>query len=255
MSQYLRHEPCPKCGPIQDGSGNNLGVFDDGHKWCFACGFYVPSSGIISLQDVRGRLSRQAAKNFQPAPQLPFDHTYFLPPQAHKWLQKYALTDEEQRHNRIGWSAQYERMIFPVYDGGGNLLMWQGRYCPVPDIVDSARSKYYTQGNTQNVLALFGYKDSDQQVVVVEDFISAIKVARVCPSLCLWGSEISLTLLKRLSNKFSHLIIWLDQDKTSHATRCAVKARPYFEQVTSIFTNNDPKTYSTEELKQWILSR
>ena len=256
MSNCLRHEPCPKCGPAQDGAGDNLGVFDDGHKWCFACGYFVPSSGIISIQDVRARLSRRADKNFAAPPTLPGDHTHIIPIHAYKWLKQYELTDEEINRHRIGWSAQYERIIFPIYDDAGNLLMWQGRYCPFSNSPSEKRSKYFTQGRVESVLALFGTPPSaDGMVCLVEDFISAIKVARVCSSLCLWGSEVSLTRLKRVSLLFPHIILWLDNDKAAHSIKCVTKARPYFEKVSGIYTDHDPKTYSTEELKQWILMK
>ena len=256
MSSCIRHEPCPKCGPVQDGSGDNLGVYDDGHKWCFACGYFVPSSGIISIQDVRARLSQRADKNFAAPPALPSDHTYLIPVHAYTWLKQYDLTEQEINKHRIGWSSQYERIIFPVYGENGDLLMWQGRYCPFPESPSEKRSKYFTQGRAENVLALLGDPPSkDGMVCLVEDFISAIKVSRVCSAHCLWGSEVSLARMKRLSLLFPHIILWLDQDKASHATKCAIKARPYFEKVSSIYTERDPKTYSTEELKQWILMK
>lgn len=34
-SNYVRKEPCPSCG-----SRDNLGRFDDGHGYCFGCGYY-----------------------------------------------------------------------------------------------------------------------------------------------------------------------------------------------------------------------
>ena len=259
MSNCLRHEACPRCGPIQDGSGDNLGVFDDGHKWCFACGYFVPASGIINIQDIRARLSYRANKSFMAPPALPGDHTYIIPAHADLWLRKYELADQEINQHRIGWSSQYERIIFPIYDDAGNLLMWQGRYCPFPASLPKSpekRPKYFTQGKAEDVLALFGAPPSkDGMVCLVEDFISAIKVARVCSALCLWGSEVSLTRLKRLSLLFSHIILWLDNDKATHSIRCVTKARPYFEKVSGIYTEQDPKTYSTEELKQWILMK
>ena len=256
MSSCIRHEPCPKCGPVQDGSGDNLGVYDDGHKWCFACGYFVPASRIISIQDVRLRLSQRADKNFAAPPVLPGDHTYIIPIHAYKWLKQYDLTDEEINKHRIGWSAQYERIIFPVYDDAGNLLMWQGRYCPFPDSPKEKRSKYVMPVRNEKVLTLLGAPPTkDGMVCVVEDFLSAIKVARICSSCCLWGSEVSLTRLKRLSLLFPHIILWLDNDKAAHSIKCVTKARPYFEKVSGIYTEKDPKTYSTEELKQWILMK
>ena len=34
-SKFLHHNPCPQCG-----SKDNLGVYDDGHMYCFGCGYY-----------------------------------------------------------------------------------------------------------------------------------------------------------------------------------------------------------------------
>ena len=41
MSICTHHEPCPQCrGQGRDTKGDNLAVYDDGHKYCFACGYW-----------------------------------------------------------------------------------------------------------------------------------------------------------------------------------------------------------------------
>ena len=41
MSVCTHHEPCPQCrGQGRDTKGDNLAVYDDGHKYCFACGYW-----------------------------------------------------------------------------------------------------------------------------------------------------------------------------------------------------------------------
>ena len=251
MSKCIRHEPCPKCGPQADGAGDNLGVFDDGHKWCFACGYYVASSGIVSIADLRARLnSRQSSLQGLPL-RLPDDYTCILPAHALAWLQKYGLTDEELNHNHIGWSHFYQRIIFPVYDDQKNLLMWQGRYCPDPAGAHGKRSKYFSQGSVEDVFAIYG-NQSTPQVCAVEDAVSAIKVGRTMAALCLWGSELSVRRIRTLSRMYERLFIWLDFDKAHHSAKCAVKARPYFTAVSGIYTQKDPKEYSTEEIVKWM---
>lgn len=37
-SEFLRHAPCPECG-----SKDNLGIYTDGHGYCFGCGYYLPA--------------------------------------------------------------------------------------------------------------------------------------------------------------------------------------------------------------------
>lgn len=253
MSIFLKHEPCPKCGPVLDRSGDNLGVFSDGHKWCFACGYYQHSSGVIDLKQIKERIRAMRTAEMQTPPTLPGDHTYILPPRVESWLAMYGISADESSKYRMGWSENYERLILPYYDSSGNLLMWQGRYFPANGDTTSKRPKYFTQGRADSILALFGNSDADEQAVcVVEDFVSAIKVARVHSAICLWGSELSLNKLKRIAIKFTKLFIWLDKDKASHSAKCEVKARPYFTGVTGIYTTYDPKCYTTEEIRKWL---
>ena len=252
---FLRHEPCPKCGPVQDRAGDNLGVYSDGHKWCFACGYYVASSGITNIQDIRTRINKEIQEKKNLPLHLPYDLTHILPLRAANWLLGYGITSEEINKYKIGWSPAYNRLVFPCFDDVGNVLMWQGRYFPELGKDDVNRSKYFTNGKPESILALFGHEESEiETVCCVEDFISAIKVARIMPSMCLWGSELSISRLRRLSMLFSNIIIWLDADKASYSARCEIKARPYFSKVTGLYTSQDPKFYTIEEIRKWILS-
>lgn len=39
---FVRHAPCPACG-----SRDNLGIYSDGHGWCFGCGHYEKGEGDV----------------------------------------------------------------------------------------------------------------------------------------------------------------------------------------------------------------
>ena len=41
-SSYTHKEPCPACG-----SRDNLGRYDDGHGYCFGCGYWEPGNGVV----------------------------------------------------------------------------------------------------------------------------------------------------------------------------------------------------------------
>lgn len=46
MSRAIGNEPCPQCRKTGgDWDGNNLVIYDDGHKYCFACNYYENNSG------------------------------------------------------------------------------------------------------------------------------------------------------------------------------------------------------------------
>ena len=39
-SEFIQHEPCPKCG-----SRDNLARYDDGHAFCFGCNYREKADG------------------------------------------------------------------------------------------------------------------------------------------------------------------------------------------------------------------
>lgn len=57
MSAYLAKEPCPKCG-----SKDNLARYDDGHGFCFGCGYYEAKDGQTGVKaPVEGLLAGEPA--------------------------------------------------------------------------------------------------------------------------------------------------------------------------------------------------
>lgn len=230
-----------------------MAVYSDGHKWCFACGFYVPSNGVVDIANLRLKLEQRRKENGIVI-SLPGDFTHIIPEKPRQWLKKYGLTEHEIQTNKIGWSGTFNRLIYPVYDHYGNLLMYQGRLFET--IEGSKRARFHTQGRPEKVDAYFGVNwenNLHDSVCVVEDVISAIKVSRVCPALPLWGSELSLSRIIRIAEIFKNLIIWLDHDKASYQARCEIKARPFFDHVSGLYTIQDPKAHGTEELKKCLI--
>jgi twinkle protein len=48
-SKEIRKEPCPRCRESgHDRKGDNLGVFDDGHVYCYKCGHYANGNGVTT---------------------------------------------------------------------------------------------------------------------------------------------------------------------------------------------------------------
>lgn len=54
-SRCISHEPCPSCG-----SSDNLARYDDGHGYCFGCGYYERGDGTT------GNAEAREAPNFEP---------------------------------------------------------------------------------------------------------------------------------------------------------------------------------------------
>jgi len=253
-SKFVKHEPCPHCG-----SKDNLGVWDDGHKWCFGCGYFVPGSAIETFRSFKVKEKEKPAS-------IPFPSgtTNILGPFGKLWLDRYQITPIEIFKYRILWSNHgvtlqnnsiiSPLLIFPIYDDSNFCIFWQGRnFSSV-----QKNPKYYSRGNKEAVNAVLGGSDKDT-VFLVEDMLSAIKVARFAKSFPLFGSDISPARAKKLSEKTRHIVLWLDPDKYQSSSG---KSSPVlilkrqltslFENVDVLYTSRDPKDYANDEIKRFI---
>lgn len=246
--EFLRHEPCPACG-----SRDNLGVWDDGHKWCFGCGYYVPGYKTQSLADLRQQIKEEEQENNKKnAVTLPADFTYNIPfGGPREWITQY-LTEAEIYQHRLGWSNVKQYLVFPVFDCHGNLLLWQGRYFGS----DKKHPKYDTKGYPQTIYHCVGrHVDDGGLIVVVEDIPSAIVVGRVATALPLFGSQFTIKRIRKLADNYKRLALWLDADKQEYVIRAQFRAMPYFDKVAVITTRKDPKAYGQEQVSKYLLSR
>lgn len=236
MSDFVRHEPCPDCN-----SRDNVGVWADGHKYCFGCGWYESGGVMNRLQNLK-----EKKKNNNGPITLPLDCSDNLSSVALEWLDKYEITYEDIRKHRFKWSPNREQLIMPVYDSMDNLLMYQARnFGP-----DSDKKKYHTEGKPESILHILGTEnESEPRITVVEDMISAIKLSKVTTVMPLFGSNLTKEKMARLSNIYNVLTIWLDHDKFIYAIRQSDWIKPLFEYVHVINKVKDPKEYSLNEIK------
>ena len=210
MSHCIGHEQCPKCAAKgKDRNNDNLGVYSDGSVYCFSCGYFRSSSNLAYLQTKLKH--HKIATRTELA--LPYDADSRLPRQAQEWLNQYSLTDTEKKLNHLLWSEHWQRLIFP-YFVDDSLVAWQGR-----SFTDT-KKKWFSQGNLEKVLYIVGNK-GQSTIVLTEDIISAIKVARI-PTVCaspIFGSHISTKRILRLSKFYDTIYVWLDKDKEKEATK------------------------------------
>jgi len=249
-SRFIQHEACPSCG-----SRDNLARYDDGHAWCFGCGY--SERGTVSYATTIMAAAEQ--KQEKGIHGLPADFSYSIDYIGKTWLDKYSLTNSEIRSNKIGWSIEgvyfkkkdihiHPMLIFPVFDIAGNLLFWQGR-----NFGDEG-PKYMTFGYKEKIYHILENNAIADTIVLTEDLVSAIKVSRVCSTMPLFGSTVSLERLKTLSARFKHLRIWLDMDKVTEALKTRLKASLLFETAEVIVAEKDPKEYNTEDIRNFLRS-
>lgn len=247
MSVFIRHEPCPECRRKGwDRKGDNLGRWSD-HAYCFSCGYKEETNSQGHFNRFKGDQEFHTVEFNSKESPLPEDTVVSLRQDALTWLKKYHLTNVEIEENHMCWSERKELLIFPFLDDNQEVIAWQGRYFGA----NKDYPKYVTYGIRQNV---FHYVKASRgtTIVVVEDLISAIKVGRVCPSMPLFSSDANKYQLFRISKHFDNVIIWLDPDKRHHAIKLGQRAESFFKTVRVIFTEDDPKCYTTKEIAQYV---
>lgn len=234
-------------------------MWSDGQKWCFgSCGYFVPGSTGLSVTSIREQLGEQPKeKKKNGVPTLPNDFSLMLRSDALAWLNKYGITDAERFKYKIGWSEVYESLVLPAFDRGGNLLLVQRRY-----FGDGPFEKYHTKGAPESVvwtcrpaacdLRSDPFDTYNGSIVLVEDYVSAIKVGRQAEVAPLWGSNLSMRQIKALSDRWEELILWLDHNKTKEALKFRLRALPYFNAVWVVSTEKDPKDHDDNDIRSFL---
>lgn len=237
MANYTHHEPCPNCG-----SKDNLACYDDGSKWCFGCRYYIPPSGLIRLQN-KFKSVQDIETKF--GINLPDDATYQLQQNHIDWLAKYSITRQEIILYRL-MSSKEKGLILPIYNKD-ELVFYINR--PMRE----GMAKSFDNGRKPFVVFTNKKQRVTDKVILVEDYISALKVARFCPAVPLFGSYVSLKAISSLSVRFSQCRIWLDMDKAKESLRQALRFSVYFKhRCKSIVTDLDPKEYQDKEIQNHV---
>lgn len=226
-SQFIRHHPCTECG-----SKDNLAEYTN--SWyCFGCGYYKKKNDLNSLRE---RVSKSLTSD---KVGYPLDTTEKIPPQALKWLLKYNITQEEIAKHNIAW---HDPDLLVLYNTNS---YWQGRV-----FSDVTTQKYKSWG--QKPILMFGTVKKAVGVVLVEDILSAICVARVPDIIAIpmFGTSCSRELEKHLQKLDIFTYVWLDGDvkKKSIALKNRLKSLGLLTK--SILTNKDPKTYNKEQIEE-----
>jgi hypothetical protein len=240
MSKLLHTTRCPRCASRgADRKGNNLAVYDDGHEYCFACG-YLKAATAADKYFAEKHKAVEENKSF-------FTNCGVMNPTGMSWLKQYGLTNEEVQSNFF-----WDDRGYCVFEGGmfQNARNFKGQ-----------GAKYITKGKVKGNEVVFksdiGATEERllSSIVIVEDAISAIKVSRVCSAVAIHNAVIPIELILRLSKQFKNVFIWLDNDKSKEMIAEARKASPYFDSVKIVFSELDPKCYSANQIKEYLIEK
>lgn len=128
------------------------------------------------------------------------------PGHALAWLYKYGITDKEIEDNEIAYSADWRRVVLPVYEDG-KLVYWQARA-----ILPDQDPKYVSAKSHPKAMFHYHSNHGIGALAITEDILSAIKLGRHCDTIALLGTSPDIDgLTSRLEN-YKKVVIALDPD-------------------------------------------
>lgn len=240
---FLKHIPCETCG-----SKDNNAIYDDGHQYCFGCRTYKP--GRVPIHRVHNPDLWIANK----VSDFPADAQQEIPAKPLKWLLNYGVTQQLANSKGIYWSPFRQCLCWQVISPSGHILGWSTR-----NFSPDAKVKANHYGGIHDDINIVGTQspvtfgsDGDTTLVLVEDYISAIKVGTIIPCMPLYGCTINLNSLQAIAKRFKGVILWLDSDKLDNARKIAQKASLAGLTGQVLYTELDPKCYSTSDIHGYL---
>jgi hypothetical protein len=195
--------------------------------------------------------------------ELPLDCVYVItnegkwnseevPWKAIHWLWGAGFMAPDEVEFEVLWSKKHNRVIFPIYyrkitplgTVDGALEGWVGRN------VDGEKPKYLTRKTSDERLL---YKVSgSEEVVFVEDILSALKVHKATGYTCvaLLTTHIDFHLAKQFVDRKMYL--WLDGDMYTKSIKKVKRLNQFGFKIKSVRTELDPKEYTKEEIWQHL---
>lgn len=207
--------------------------------FCHHCG----AKGRLTV-GLRDRIaSRHLPKKTRGPLVLPHDCTPKLHLLAEVWLRKYGITEIDQAEHGIVWSDSLDRLVFPIFRNG-KLTSYHARG------VKGEQPKWLAAGDKTYGKHVHHWP-SDPTVVIVEDYLSAIKVGKTTNAYALMGVHLSdEAMLELLASNYTRWAIWLDNDNRQVKRRQLVLKNRLsnYGECAIIHTNHDPKEHEEREI-------
>jgi hypothetical protein len=213
--------------------------------YCFRCGesLFEPHGERSPAEILAARVATDSLVRDREIPSRAIHLTDPLcPSEAILWTLKAGLTPEDAS---VMYNFRYDpdtrRVLIPL-DGGFLARAVFG---------EKGQPKYILAGNVNEVYQL---RRGTEFVVVVEDALSAIKVARAgFSAIALLGTSVSAYAASKIG-EYKSALCWTDGDKAGDAAFVNLRKRLglYETTITRIRTEQDPKLIQTSEIIQLI---
>ena len=230
----MRQTQCPSCAAKGgDSRKDNLIHYKDGGAYCFACGYR--EKGKFNPEFKRNEKVRTEKQI-----NLPDDFTRSLTPECHRWLAQWGLSPRYWQEH-CGYSEEEHRLIFTY---GEPIRYAQGR------ALRSGEVKWTSYGDRPSEYETLG-KQLSGKVVLVEDIISAHKVAQVAKALPLFGTSLYPGIVRCLLEENLPVVIWLDADRwAQNLSKLVNSLQVQGIMCTLVHSSQDPKAYSVPQIEE-----
>ena len=247
-------EVCPFC---QGGDNSDRGSFsitrtpDRILYHCFRA--KCPSYGSIPVSAVSASLDYHVSDKPDYEPVHYYRDLSHLPPEMVKTLwDRFGLTEAEISSNGFKWAGSDQRVYMPVYNALG-----ENTGAVLRDYTGVEKKKtllYHWRPSTKSA-GHWPRCDTSSVVqhrplVLVEDIVSSIRVARHCPAVALIGTEPSVELIKYLVPRYPRVVLALDPDAYGRAMKHWRTYGLYFDKFQPIKLVCDPKDMTHSDLKE-----
>ena len=230
---------CPNCG--SNHKGKPFAVYEDGYH-CFSCGAHKSLENSFA-----DRVPEKESGIEMPAyGVIDIDNL--------KWLKQYHVTDNMINKHGIYQSSDGS-LVFPIVVDGRIVRVNQRWNNPRRD---------HAQGNFSEKPILTNNKNF---VILVEDYISWIRVGETMDCCLLSGTTVKNAIINKLLARYDIIVVWLDNDhdRENNPGQTAAKkivSRALYQirkrygltdkAVVNIVSDDDPKCYTNSEINTLV---
>ena len=187
-----------------------------------------------------------------------------VPIEASQWLLKHHIKPSHVVKYGLKWSPSYERIIFPIRSsqftdvlqmGWNSIYGWIGRSLKPKSANNPKwlkRIRRDSQDICYHIRGQFRSIELDQAFVIVEDSVSAIRVAEAanCNAIALLGTSMPPRLWKSL--RTMSVILWLDADAYAKGLALWKRLNQLGINCIHLSSSKDPKSYTDEKIQDLL---
>ena len=239
---------CPACNAEHEKSfmirKTELGELT-GYCFRVSCPIY---GKVIGQKGVYAREARTKISSFKPRV---YEGSRIQAPLSLKlWLfQQYNIPISQLKAEGLGYDEVFNRMVWPVYDWKGDCFGHMTKKMPMAanDNYPKWITYFERETNKLHYPRANAWTSCTDTVVLVEDTISAIRIAQHIPSVALLGTHMTQGMVNELRQIWPRVIIALDPDATGKALKMQQKFGSFFQEgITVRPMNDDPKDILTD---------